>query len=434
LERTALARDFAPSCAIPLRFLILGLLCLATATGWLLIHPTMVLAPYQTPHTVAWAHLYILGFALSTVMGAAYQIVPVALGVQLHSERLAAFHPILHIVGVALLVPMFFVWSLPMVTLGGALLISGALLFSYNLARTLRRIPRFDAVAASLTFALGWLLLTMALGLTMSVPALRMLLPHPSGDWLAAHAHLGIGGIFINLIVGISFRLLPLFTLSTLQSPTRAWLACLGLNAGLAMVFVAIGLGHFRCALAGGAIITVALAIALGEMFAICAARQRRRLDWGLRLFLVAVGLLLPLTGVGLVAALTDPGSPLRNFYALLALLGVVGLAIVGMLHKILPFLVWYSVYSPQIGKTQVPSLAAMVSEPRQKITFFACLGGLGLLEIGVAFGLQPVATVGLWLWGVGIAAWLVNAISLLNHLRKIPPPPQKPPAEFHFS
>src|SRR5690606_3970951 len=135
------------------------------------------------------------------------------------------------------------------------LLIAGALLFTYNLARTLRKITQPEMVAAAFGFSLFWLLLTMALGLIMTIPALRLHLPRPGGDWLAAHAHIGIGGIFINLIVGLSFRLLPLFTLSTLQSPLRTWSACLGLNAGLVTVFVSIGQGAVQGSLAGGLVI-----------------------------------------------------------------------------------------------------------------------------------------------------------------------------------
>lgn len=418
LERVALARDFAPSVAIPLRFFIFGLICLGLATAWQLGNPSMVLAPYHTPHTVAWTHLFVLGFALSIVMGAAYQIAPVALGVKLHSERLASFHPILHIVGVSLMVPMFFLWSLPMVTFAGGLIIAGALLFAYNLMRTLRQITRPEVVAATLGFSIFWLLLTMALGLIMTIPGLRLLLPRPGGDWLAVHAHMGVGGIFINLIVGLSFQLLPLFTLSSLQSPFRAWTACLGLNLGLFIVFVSIGNGAVLGSLVGGVVIVLALAIAMGEIVAICRHRQRRRWDWGLRMFLVAVGLLLPLTAVGLVAAMSDPGSPIRNFYALLALWGVVGIAIIGMMQKILPFLVWYAVYSPHVGRSEVPSLAGMVSLPLQKITFLACLSGLGLTEASIVWNHHPLAVIGVWLWALGMTAWLLNAIRILSHFR----------------
>ena len=49
-----------------------------------------------------------------------------------------------------------------------------------------------------------------------------------------AHAHLGVVGVFVMLIVGISYKLVPMFTLSDIQSPRRALASVALLNVGLA--------------------------------------------------------------------------------------------------------------------------------------------------------------------------------------------------------
>lgn len=46
-----------------------------------------LVAPF-TPHLIAVAHLFVLGFISSIVMGAKHQLVPVTLEAQLHSKRL----------------------------------------------------------------------------------------------------------------------------------------------------------------------------------------------------------------------------------------------------------------------------------------------------------------------------------------------------------
>ena len=55
-----------------------------------------------------------------------------------------------------------------------------------------------------------------------------------------AHAHLGGVGFFTLLIVGVSYKLIPMFTLSEVQSQRRAGLSVALLNIGLAGSFVTI--------------------------------------------------------------------------------------------------------------------------------------------------------------------------------------------------
>ncbi len=67
----------------------------------------------------------------------------------------------------------------------------------------------------------------------------------------------------------------------------------------------------------------------------------------------------------------------LENVYGLLALVGLVGLAILGMLYKIVPFLVWFHSYSRQIGRAKVPALGEMYSVPLQVAGYWTYLAGL---------------------------------------------------------
>ena len=190
-----------------------------------------------------------------------------------------------------------------------------------------------------------------------------------------AHAHLGAVGVFIMLIVGISYKLVPMFTLSDIQSRGRAAASVALLNAGLLGSFVTILLRHplkFAFAL----VIVAGLACYGIEMAAILRARKRRTLDWGLKYFLTAISLLAPLSVLALV--LSWPGLPLtpltgqlENVYGFLALLGVVSFAIIGMFYKIIPFLVWYGSYSRQIGLSKVPSLADLYSPRLQAVGYW---------------------------------------------------------------
>lgn len=174
-----------------------------------------------------------------------------------------------------------------------------------------------------------------------------------------AHVHLGVVGVFLMLIVGVSFRLVPLFTLSEIQNPRRAAWAVALLNVGLAGVAAAIALRSWL-KLAFALVLIAALMLYGLELRAILRARRRQVLDWGLKHFLTALGLLIPLRALGLVLSwptlpLTPAVGQWENVYGFGALFGVVTLAILGMLYKIVPFLVWLARYSSWIGRARVP-------------------------------------------------------------------------------
>ena len=127
------------------------------------------------------------------------------------------------------------------------------------------------------------------------------------------------------------------------------------------------------------------------ELFAILRARNRRVLDWGMKYFLTAIGLLIPLSILAL--ALTWSGLPanavtmqLESVYGLIGMFGLVGLAILGMLYKIVPFLVWFHSYSRHIGRAKVPALADMYSVPLQIAGYWSFLAGLAVLCVATAF------------------------------------------------
>ncbi len=416
----------APPTIVPLRFLLFGVACLLAASVWLLVEPGVLVGPYSRPHTVALAHLLVLGCAASICMGAMYPIVPVALDVPLHSTRLAIPHTLLHLLGVAAIVPAFYFWEMRGVATGGGLVLLGAVLFVYNLALTLAATPRFGVVAAFVATTLAWMLSAMALGILMALSKLVPLLPGDPVRWLHAHAHLGILGIFVNLIVGVSLKLLPMFAMSEWSERPRSWAMLAMLNGGLALLAVAIPLGARPLAIAAAALVASGFAIYAMEIAVILRARRRAAFDPGLITFLGALAMLAPTCAVGFLALALgnrEPSSALRLAYAFAALFGIVIPAIVGMLYKILPFLVWHRVYGPRVGREPVPTFAQMVSPPLQTATSTLFLVALALLLAGILDAQMAPVAGGAALWLLGLLCFVGNVARVMRHWWRSPPP-----------
>jgi hypothetical protein len=450
----------APSILLPLRFMIAGLLALALGIAVLVIRPDILATYHYNQYVISVTHLLVLGWISTIVMGAMYQLVPVALETKLYSERLARWQFIFHLVGVIGMVWMFWAWKMEQVGHFAVVLVGGVGLFVYNIFRTLLRVPRWNVIAAAVTSALVWLSLAVLAGLTIAagkcsyesaqslastnplnllLRAVRAIAALPAHfdaiSAMHAHAHLGVVGVFLMLMVGISYKLVPMFTLSEVQNYWRAGASVVLLNAGLAGSFLAVLLrSQLKPLFAAAAI--AGLVIYGVEMAAILRARKRRALDWGMKSFLTAMALLAPVSLLALL--LSWPGLPLNaltgqleNLYGFLALLGVVSFGIVGMLYKIIPFLVWYRSYSRQIGRAKVPSLADLYSARLQAVGYWSYLAGLTVASLGIVLGNAVAARCGSALLALSVAALLTNVASMLRHLfypQSQPLPPRPAP------
>ena len=431
----------APSSTLPLMFTVTGLLALFLSASWIVAQPEILAMYHYSPGAIALTHLFVLGWLCSIVMGAMYQLVPVALEAKLFSERLAQIQFAFHITGCVGMVWAFQVWNLKSVAQFGAVLAVGVALFIYNLARTLLRVPKWNVVATSVASAIGWVLLAVAAGLVIAVAkSSSESLPKLAGfvfrfdpiGAMHAHAHLGAIGFFLVLIVGVSYKLIPMFTLSELQNHRRAAWSVILLNARLAGSFVTILL-RSPWKLAFALVVISALALYTLELRAILLARKRASLDWGVRYFLTAVGFMFPLSIIA--AVLSWPGLPvnactmqLENVYGFLGLVGVVSFAIMGMLYKIIPFLVWFGTYSRHIGRAQVPVLAEMYSARLQVIGYWIFLAGLLTTLVAMEFS-NPVAV--RWGGGLLVASLAVFGFNVAKMLRHFVRPQLKPLAKI---
>src|ERR1022692_795680 len=157
----------APSIALPLTFVMTGLLALCAGIGWLVLRPSILAAYHYNQYVIAATHLFVLGWICSVVMGAMYQLVPVALETKLYSQRLARWQFAFHVAGLSL--------AAAKCTYDGVSESSAVGPILHVFKSVAGFVARFDAISA-----------------------------------MHAHAHLGGVGCFTMLIVGVSYKLIPM--------------------------------------------------------------------------------------------------------------------------------------------------------------------------------------------------------------------------------
>lgn len=405
---------------LPLAFMGLGLAWLGAATVLLAVQPRLLGLPHPHPHVVALTHAWVLGFLVTVACGAAYQLVPIALGATLRSERLGWWHFGLHAVGVPGMVYSFWRWDLALLGHFGGAVGLGVGLFSYNIWRTISSSGRRGTVARSLRLMAAWLFLTVTMGLLLAANRFWHFIPLDPVALLRAHAHLGLVGFFLTLLQGVSFQLVPMFTLGEIRD-WRLADAGLGLTqVGLLGLAPALAWHLEPLAFAGALVIGGGLGCSAVSLGRALRTRKKRRLDPGLIAFLRGgMGL-----GVAAVvgAVLAFPGLAQDVItggmaYAILGLMGGLVPCVAGMMCKIVPFLTWMRAYGPRVGRGPTPAAHAL-THPRLESW------GIGMLQASAVlliWGVWAASTlwlqVGTWMLTAGAGLFLVDMLLVLRHL-----------------
>ncbi|HUG36689.1 MAG TPA: hypothetical protein VML54_07050 [Candidatus Limnocylindrales bacterium] len=132
---------------------------------------------------------------------------------------------------------------------------------------------------------------------------------------------------------------------------------------------------------------------------------------------LTATAFLAPAAVVGLALAADGMGPRVALAYAIVILGGWVSLTIVGMMLKIVPFLVWYHAYGSRAGREPVPTMAEL-SWPRAEGFAYAFLTGGVVLLVASVYAGDPawIRSAGLVL-AIGALAFAGALARILGHL-----------------
>lgn len=384
--------DGSTSVALPLTYLATAATAFVLAALALPGLGAELSGHYYHPRLLALTHVVALGWITLAIFGATYQLVPVVIERPLWSDRVARWQLPAVIAGVLGMVGHFWTGRWDGLVWAAGLVGAGILLHVVNVLLSLRGLARWTFTARSLALALGGLALTVAFGLVLAATHGR---PVFSGSPLAAvhaHFHVALLGWIVPMILGVSGRVYPMFFVATDPDGHGARIQIAGLCLGVPAVIAGILLDRLALIAPGAVAIASALAVHVVWVWQLARHGKRPRLDWGLRFALTGTAYLLPAAGLGLALGFGVVAGPRAALaYVILGLGGWVSLTIIGMMLKIVPFLVWYRVYAPHAGRRAVPTLAQL-SWPAAERLAYACLTGGVLVLAGAAAFAAPTA------------------------------------------
>lgn len=364
----ALSFEQTPPLGVPLRFFLTAPLFGVVAGLLLAWDHEAIFASRWTPAALAAVHLTTVGVMLQIMIGALFQFMPVAVGANLPRPRLAAglIHGSATVGGVAL--PLGFLLGSPAALVAGSLGlgVAVAVLVVVGLM-ALARTPALGSTVPALRLALLGLVAALAAGVVLALVR-SGLAPVALATLSSRHVGWALGGWGLGLVAAVAWQVVPMFQLTPPYRPalTRGFTWTL---SGVLVAGTLPGLGSG--ALLHGLVV-------LGAAFAIHTLilqqrRRRARTDATFRFWRMAMVALLGAVAAVVVGVATGDESMIQTAGVLL-LAGVFPAVMVGMLYKIVPFVVWLHLRNQVARAPQMPRIIPEAIQARHYHLHLAAL------------------------------------------------------------
>ena len=376
------------------------------------IAPELAIGGYPSPHVAGITHLFTLGWLTTTIFGALYQLLPVALGAPLRSVRVghASFWTFapgagLFAAGVATASPMLH-------HAGVALVAIGILLTVGNVGSSLPRARSRDVTWAAVLIALTCLASTLVLGVVLLHNLHTGFLAEARLRVLSTHIHVALVGWALMMMVGVSHRLLPMFLLSH-GADTRWTKRSLSLlAAGVPVLAIGITMRSPALEWTGVALLEGGVACFVWQAYCFYRVRVRRRIDVGMRYAGSALSFLIVSALLGAAVLARGVAHPrLATAYVLVGLLGGIVLYVIGFFYKIVPLLAWTVRYRDHLGKGTAPTVADTFSSRVAHAQLVLMALGVTLLAAGTGAASAHVARCGALLFLAGVLLFVSQIV-----------------------
>lgn len=362
------------------------------------------------PKLLALTHLFVIGWITTIIMGTSYQLIPVILGSQNINKQLSWTSIILLIAGLPYFIIGFWQFTFNNNFLISALLVAiSLLLYCANLIIALKKYLLPDTGIQFIKTSLLYLFCTVCIGIILITNYYFPFLKNPHINTLSLHAHLGLIGWILLLIIGVSSKLLPMFLLST-KSDTKLLTKCywlinvslLGLLIERLFINNTIVLYLIESFGAAG------LLIYLKYMLSCYKNRLKRKLDIGMRATEIFPVLLISGILFHICALFTNSSNLNYVLFGMVFILGCCGAIIMGQTLKTLPYIIWHFEWNNKPNPGNRPSPDQYYSQLNAKITITSMFTGILLLGIGKVLELPFILT-------TGIISLIITAISNLT-------------------
>lgn len=404
-------------------FYLYAAFSLLAATILLFFLSSSLLQHYFQPHVLAITHTMALGCGTMIILGSSHQLVPVLIEGKLYSNTLAYASFALAAIGIPLLVYGFYVFDMGVpARWGGGLVLLSILAYIINLVMSILRSRHKNVHALFVLTAALWLFLAALLGLLLVYNFSYDLMSNSSLHYLPLHAHAGIIGWFLLLVIGVGSRLIPMFLISKYTNAKLLWWIYALINGalvGYAILFCF--LGSTSLILLPALLLTLAVFLFIYYCYRSFTQRIRKKLDNQMKVsvlsvLMMAVPVLLLVFMISVLAITSKENLRVIIAYGFLVFFGWITAIILGMTFKTLPFIIWNKVYHHRSALGKTPSPKDLFSQTMFKMMSICYLAGIVVFTSGIFLSLVLFLNIGAVLLMASAFLYNMNVIKIVRH------------------
>jgi len=405
-------RGLLPAGGIPLLYFAFAHLSLALALAVLLVRPDLPAGFFHHPRMIAIVHLVTLGWITSSILGAFYIVGPLALRMPLRPgwRDRAAFGSFA--AGASGIVSHFWIGEYSGMAWSAVLVAAAVLHVAVRAWLGLRSSPVPWPVKLHVALAFANMMFASLLGMLIGLNRIYGWFAWSPMSAAFAHAHLAAVGWAVMMVVGLSYRLIPMIVPAEMPNRRTMAVSAVLLEIGTLMLAVMLISGSTWTPVAA-AIIIAGIASFVQQVRQIVGRKlppppALPRPDWSTWQTHVAFVWLLVTACTGLL--LTLPASStwvieLGWIYGTAGLVGFLAQIVVGIQGRLLPLYGWYRLMESNQMRPPARSAHALPSHRLAKAILVTWTLGVPFLVLGLMSGSHVMIAVsaavllaGVWL------------------------------------
>lgn len=395
------ARRLMPGSWLPLAYYATAHAGFALALAALVIDPALPGLSFYHPRFIALVHVLTLAWITGSILGSIYVVAPLALRIPMVVRRTDWLGFGAFATGAIGMVAHFWLGTYDGMAWSAALVLLPLVRVTWLIARGLRTSAAPSGVLLHVLFAFFNIFSAAGLGIVIGLNRTRGFVTLSPLAAMYAHAHLAAIGWAAMLVVGLSYRLIPMMLPAAMPAGRTLALSAIFLEAGLAVVVTSLLMNS-------GWLLAGALLIVAG--FVSFVARLRRALkhklprppalpkrDWSMWQTHGAFVWLLVAVALGLLLS-TEAGGESRLtllwVYGVAGLVGFLAQIVAGIEGRLFPFYAWYRAFA---AKGAPPDWAAhdLPSTRFARAIFLCWTVGVPALAWGLSAQLEIVIASG---------------------------------------
>jgi len=265
---------------------------------------------------------------------------------------------------------------------GGGLVFVAMLIYALEFLLTLKNAQRKTSITKAMKMSNLFLLLGIITGLVMA-SAFNGLININPDTILNIHTFGLVVGFVILLIMGISIILIPMFGSAKRISDNEFSNSFISLSLAVLVMMLSVFFYTYILEKLSYGISTLAILLYFYQLFKMTSSRKRITHDIWAKSMYVAFGSFF-ISFILLLLYIFTQNDILLALGMWIMFVGFFGFVIIGNFYKVVPFLVWFHIYSPLIETQVVPMLHELLPKKLSLLQWIYSLFGLILTSVGL--------------------------------------------------